>query len=139
MEEGCTCIAVKEQELSERTGYVKLYEFPVGEDEDGNPCPLHDPRKKTMSTETQDQLQEARQDRGEQLRALVVSWDESKTFLLALNQQQRSIEDGEFAVNEDWAVMADEILGAYMSRPKMNWPEGEEEPKDDGPKLILPA
>jgi hypothetical protein len=91
---------------------------------------------------TNDALQAARQDRGEQLRALVVSWDEDKTFLLALNEQQRAIEEGKFALNEDWCVMADEILGAYMSRPQMTAWDGEGEAPnkktDDGPKLILP-
>jgi len=140
MEEGCTCIAVKERELAERTGWVKLYEFPVGEDEDGNPCPLHDPRKKkAMSSGSMEQLRAARLDRGEQLRALILSWAQDKTFLLVLNEQQREIEEGKFQLSEDWCVMADEILGAYMSQPKMNWPkEQQPEPEPEGPKIILP-
>jgi hypothetical protein len=79
-----------------------------------------------------------RRDRGEQLRALVVSWDEGKTFLLALNEQQREIEEGRFELNDGWYVMADEILGTYLSRPQMKWDEKKEEPKDEGPKIIIP-
>ena len=140
MEEGCTCIAVKERELAERTGYLKLYDFPEGEDEDGNPCPLHDPRKKTMSSETQD----ARRDRGEQLRALVVSWAEDKTFLLVLNEQQREIEEGKLTLNPEWEQVADEILGGFMAQPANQtltaWDGDGEDPnkQDDSPKLILP-
>ena len=77
----------------------------------------------------------ARAERGAQLRALIVSWDEDKTFIQALSEQQEKIDAGAFTPAEDWAIMADEILGAYMSRPKMEWPE---EKPDDGPKIITP-
>jgi hypothetical protein len=90
-------------------------------------------------SETLDQAQAARRDRGEQLRALIVSWNEDKTFLLALNEQQRAIEEGSFELNEDWCIMADEILGAYLSQPKMDWPdEKQEAPQVEGPKIIIP-
>lgn len=92
-----------------------------------------------MSDETLDQAQEARRDRGEQLRALVVSWQEDKTFLHVLNQQQRDIEEGKFEMHDDWCVMADEILGRFISVPKMDWPdENQEAPQDEGPKIIIP-
>ena len=90
-----------------------------------------------MSDPTMEQFQEERKDRGEQLRALVVSWAENKTFLLVLNEQQRAIEDGEFSLNEDWCIRADEILGSFMAAPKMTaWDEDEK--KDDGPRIIIP-
>jgi len=79
----------------------------------------------------------ARQERGEQLRALVISWQENKTFVHALAEQSKAVEEGKFKLNEDWCIMADEILGAYMSQPKLTaW---DEEKPDDGPKLVLPS
>ena len=84
-----------------------------------------------------DQFQAARRGRGEQLRALIVSWAEDSTFISALNQQQRDTEEGKFELNDDWCVMADEVLGAYMSRPQMKWPDGEE-PKEEPSRIIIP-
>lgn len=90
-----------------------------------------------MSDDAQKKLEQARKERGEQLRALVVSWAEDKTFVQVLGEQQAKIDSGELTLNEDWAVMADEILGGYMSYnpQQMQWPEGEQ---DNTPKIIVP-
>lgn len=135
----CTCLSEKMRREAEETGYVKLVHFEPGYDEDGNPCPVHDPRKKkTMSSGSMEELQAVRKDRGEQLRALVVSWAEDKTFLAVLNEQQRKIEEGKLTLNPEWEQVADEILGGLMSQAKMTWPEEQQESKDDGPKIIIP-
>ena len=135
----CICRSEEEKRYTEETGYVRLIHFEPGYDSDGNPCPVHDPRKKKNMSEQANSTNEARERRGKELRALVVSWNEQKSFLLALNEQELAIEEGKFAPNEDWSIMADEILGAFMSQPKMTaWDEKPEEKQDDGPKLILP-
>jgi len=138
MIEGCTCISEIEKEKAERTGYLKLYEFPEGEDEDGNPCPLHDPRKTMTETTSVDALRQAQKERGEQLRALVISWHENKTFVEALAEQTKQIEIGAFAPNDDWGVMANEIYVAYTAQPRMTAWDNETEKPPEGPKLILP-
>jgi hypothetical protein len=133
IEEGCTCISEIEREKAERTGWLKLYEFPPGEDEDGNPCPIHDPRKKNVSKQ-----ENLKSKRGAELRALIVSWDEQIPFNEALAEQAKRIEDGTFAPSPDWGEIADEILGSYLARKRMTAWDKEPEPKDDGPKLVLP-
>jgi hypothetical protein len=139
MEEGCTCIAVIEREEAERTGYLKLYEFPEGEDVNGDPCPLHAPEKETIMTEEQKPfIDDNRAERGAQLRALVVSWDEGQTFLEALQEQQAAIDAGKFTPSDGWSVMGDELLGQYMSVRAQKVAELEAE-KEAGPKLILPS
>ena len=88
----------------------------------------------------QKSLEAARKERGAQLRALVVSWHEGKTFLEALAAQQVRIDDEGFEPADDWSVMADEILGQYTavaSQPKMEWPD-EKPPEPEGPKLVIP-
>jgi hypothetical protein len=95
---------------------------------------------------SQEELENKRKERGAQLRALVVSWDEGKTFVDVLRDQQEKIDAGTFAPSEEWSVAADEILGFYMSRPKMTaWDEKKpaEVPLnrpdcDSGPRLIIP-
>jgi len=139
MEEGRTCISEIEKEEAERTGYLKLYEFPQGEDVDGNPCPLHDPgKKKTMTEKQKPFIDDTRAERGAQLRALVVSWDEKQTFLEALKEQQDAIDSGKFTPSDGWSVMSDELLGQYMSVRAQKVAEIEAE-KEAGPKLILPS
>ena len=132
----CTCLAEKERQETKRTGYVKLFHIEEGYDEDGNPCPLHDLRREPVSDLKK--LEEARKDRGNQLRALVVSWDEDKTFLEALTEQQAAMDAGKFAPSDGWAVMADELLGQYMSVRAQKVAELEAQ-KNDGPKLIWPT
>ena len=140
IEEGCTCISEIEREKAERTGWLKLYEFPPGEDEDGNPCPIHDPRKKTMTEPTSiETMRLAQKERGEQLRALVVSWHDDKTFVEALAEQTKAIEAGTFAPNDDWGIMANEIYAAYTSQPRMTAWDNETEKPPEGPKLVLPS
>jgi hypothetical protein len=58
---------------------------------------------------------DARQLRGQQLRALVVSWHEEKEFSEVFEAQAKQIEEGELTLNEAWYATADEILGGYMS------------------------
>lgn len=129
----CTCVSERERLENERTGAVKLYHFEPGFDENGEPCPVHDPGKKAAPKQS---AADARRERGNQLRALVVSWTEQTTFVDALREQQATIDAGTFTPNEDWSVMADEILGGYMSQPRMTAWDGDK--KDDGPKLIVP-
>lgn len=90
-----------------------------------------------MSDDAQKKLEQARKERGDQLRALVVSWVEDKTFVQALAEQQAKIDSGELTPNEDWSIMADEILGGFMSYSpqKMEWPDAEQ---DNTPKIITP-
>lgn len=84
-------------------------------------------------------LDEMRKDRGAQLRALIVSWDEGRTFVEVLQEQQTKIDAGTFSPSEEWAVAADEILGFYMSRPKMTaWDEKPKPPEPEPSRLIIP-
>jgi len=136
----CTCIAVKEREESERTGYVKLYEFPEGEDDYGDPCLVHDPGEKNMNV-PKPSIEDAKRDRGVQLRALVVSWSEQKTFVEALREQQVQIDAGTLTLNPEWEQVADEILGGFMTVQAQltAWDEAEKKREEAaGPKLILP-
>ena len=88
-------------------------------------------------SDQQTRLETARRDRGAQLRALVVSWQEGKTFLEVLADQQKQIDAGGWAPSDEWGQMAEEILAIYMSIPKMTaWDNTEHE--DEGPKLVLP-
>jgi hypothetical protein len=67
----------------------------------------------------QEALMKARQRRGEQLRALIVSWHEEKSFVEALTEQDEQVVEGKLALNDDWCVMSDEIYAAYMSQLRM--------------------
>lgn len=93
---------------------------------------------------TEKTLEQMRKERGAQLRALVVSWDESRPYDDVLREQQAQIDAGTFAPSEEWSVAADEILGFYMSRPRLTaWDKNdvgamEDQKKDDGPKLVIP-
>jgi len=92
-----------------------------------------------MAEDRRAQFEAARRDRGAQLRALVVSWAENKTFVEVLRDQQQQIDEGKFQPNEDWNIMADEILGAYASQSKMtDWDDATEPKQPAGPKLIIP-
>ena len=87
----------------------------------------------------QQSIEQARKERGEQLRALVVSWTNGQTFVESLAAQQSEIAEGKLTLNEEWAAVAEEILGGFMSHSpeKMEWPE--EKPQEpEGPKLIIP-
>lgn len=83
-------------------------------------------------------IETLRKERGAQLRALVVSWDERRTFLDVLAEQQKQIDEGKFSPSEEWSVAADEILGYYMSRPKMTAWDEKSEPSPPQPKIIIP-
>lgn len=88
---------------------------------------------------TQEELEVKRKQRGAELRALIVSWAEEKTYADALSAQQVQIDAGTFTPSEEWAVAADEILGFYMSRPKMTaWDEKPKPPEPEPSRLILP-
>lgn len=77
-------------------------------------------------------MRQAQQERGEQLRALIISWHEDKTFLLALNTQQREIEEGTLEVNTDWGIMANEVYAAYTSQPRMTaWDDESDDEAND--------
>jgi len=58
---------------------------------------------------------DARIRRGQQLRALVVSWHTEREFSEVFEEQAKQIEEGELTLNEAWYVTADEILGGFMS------------------------
>ena len=89
-----------------------------------------------MATDAIEQLRQAQQERGEQLRALVMSWDTGKTFVEMLAEQTAEIEKGALEVNTDWGIMANEVYACYKSQPKMTaWDEPEE---PEGPKIIVP-
>jgi len=62
---------------------------------------------------------ELRKQRGEQLRALVVAWRDGREFPEVLEEQTKEIEEGKFALNDDWCVIADQILSQFMSMPRM--------------------
>jgi len=135
----CTCLAEKERQETARTGFVKLVHFEEGFDEDGNPCPLHDPGKRKDVSEEPTPA-DVRKERGEQLRALVVSWNDDSTFVDALKKQQGEIDAGTLTLNPEWEQVADEILGGYMTVQAQltAWDEAKKKEEDTGPKLILP-
>lgn len=131
----CSCLTEKIKRKEAQSNVVSLVQYTEGYDEDGNPCPVHDPGKKLMSDDHQDKLQEIRKRRGAELRALIVSWQEEKSYEVALREQQAQIAVGKFEPSDEWGTVAEEFLAMYISRPQM--PDNWEEP-DDGPKLVLP-
>jgi hypothetical protein len=89
---------------------------------------------------TPEEFEILRKQRGAQLRALIVSWAEERPYGEALTAQQIQIDAGTFSPSEEWSVAADEILGFYMSIPRMTaWDEKPPAPKPPEPsRLILP-
>lgn len=80
-----------------------------------------------------------RKRRGAELRALIVSWDEGKPFDQVLRDQQAQIDAGIFSPSEEWCVAADEILGFYMSRPRLTaWDQKETPDRNEGPRIVIP-
>lgn len=85
------------------------------------------------SIETMMRLQK---ERGEQLRALIVSWDEEITFVEALRKQTEEIAAGGPIPSDDWGIIANQVYAGYKSQPKMEWPE-DQEPEPES-KIIVP-
>jgi len=137
MSEECTCWGEQLRREAEKTGYLKLVGTTPGYAEDGSLCPIHDPRKKPVKKPVSKQ-EDLKTNRGAELRALIISWDEQITFNEALAEQAKRIGAGTFAPSPDWGEIADEILGSYLARKRMTAWDAEPKPKNNGPKLVLP-
>lgn len=54
-----------------------------------------------------------RRARGAQLRALVLSWHTTETYLNVLQAQATEIQSGELDISDDWGDIADSILSQF--------------------------
>lgn len=84
-----------------------------------------------------DTMRQAQKERGDQLRALVISWHEGKTFAEALADQTRAVVEGKLSFSDDWQMMANEIYVAFTSQPRMTaWDD--ESRQDESPRIVKP-